>query len=199
MHNGDADMMDVDMEAVPTLDTVTAKNTLSTLFLRTRRSVGSDASKPRTMKRLPQGARDMSVADVIQSGLLLQEDQDNDDLSSMLTWKDIPALRMRLLQFAENYRPAYYGKSPYISPPFVVLILQYELFLTQLFTMKLQERGQRGAGTLQDADSWARIQNWWTMTLTVKPSGRKMRKVKSASLTMTMMMPTNFAVSKKKR
>ncbi|KAH7030253.1 hypothetical protein BKA57DRAFT_541246 [Linnemannia elongata] len=109
MHNGDADMMDVDMEAVPSLDTATAKNTLSTLFLRTRRSVGSDASKPRTMKRLPQGARDMSVADVIQSGLLLQEDQDNDDLSSMLTWKDIPALRMRLLQFAENYRPAYYG------------------------------------------------------------------------------------------
>ncbi|KAF9334714.1 hypothetical protein BGZ91_010748 [Linnemannia elongata] len=109
IHNGDADMMDVDMEAVPSLDTATAMNTLSTLFLRTRRSVGSDASKPRTMKRLPQGARDMSVADVIQSGLLLQEDQDNDDLSSMLTWKDIPALRMRLLQFAENYRPAYYG------------------------------------------------------------------------------------------
>lgn len=133
MHNGNADMMDVDMEAVPSLDTATAKNTLSTLFLRTRRSVGSEASKPRTMKRLPQGARDMSVADVIQSGLLLQEDQDNDDLSSMLTWKDIPALRMRLLQFAENYRPAYYGKSPYISPPFVVLMLQYELFLTQLF------------------------------------------------------------------
>ncbi|KAF9537856.1 hypothetical protein EC957_007562 [Mortierella hygrophila] len=109
MHNSDADMMDVDMEAVPSLDTATAKTTLSTLFSRTWRSVGSDASKPRTTKRLPQGARDMSVADVIQSGLLLQEDQDNDDMSSMLTWKDIPALRMRLFQFAENYRPAYYG------------------------------------------------------------------------------------------
>ncbi|KAF9149514.1 hypothetical protein BG015_008704 [Linnemannia schmuckeri] len=109
MQNGDADMMDVDMEVAPSLDTAAAKITLSTLFSRTRRTVGSDAAKPRTKKRLPQSARDMSVADVIQSGLLLQEDQDNDDMSSMLTWKDIPALRMRLLQFAENYRPAYYG------------------------------------------------------------------------------------------
>lgn len=133
MHNGDADMMDVDMEAAPSLDTATAKTTLSTLFSRTRRSVGSDVLKPRTIKRLPQGARDMSVADVIQSGLLLQEDQDDDDMSSMLTWKDIPALRMRLLQFAENYRPAYYGTSPHISLSFVVVMLQDELFLTQLF------------------------------------------------------------------
>jgi hypothetical protein len=109
MHNSDTDMMDVDMEAAPLLDTVAAKTTISSLFSRTRRTIGSDSSKPRTRKRLPQGARDMSVADVIQSGLLLQEDQDNDDISAMLTWKDIPALRMRLLQFAENYRPAYYG------------------------------------------------------------------------------------------
>lgn len=120
MHNGDADMMDVDMEAAPSLGIVTAKATLSTLFSRTPRNVGSDASKPRTTKRLPQGARDMSVADVIQSGLLLQEDQDNDDMSSLLTWKDIPALRMRLLQFAENYRPAYYGTCPHISLSLVV-------------------------------------------------------------------------------
>ncbi|KAK3842819.1 MAG: hypothetical protein J3R72DRAFT_420993 [Linnemannia gamsii] len=105
----DTDMMDVDMEAASSLDTLTAKMTLSSLFSRTGRTVGSDTSRPRTKKRLPQGARDMSVADVIQSGLLLQEDQDADDVSSMLTWKDIPALRMRLMQFAENYRPAYYG------------------------------------------------------------------------------------------
>ncbi|KAG0273511.1 Chromatin assembly factor 1, subunit A [Linnemannia exigua] len=105
----DTDMMDVDMEAAPSLDTRTAKTTLSSLFSRTGRTVGSDTSRPRTKKRLPQGARDMSVADVIQSGLLLQEDQDAEDVSSVLTWKDIPALRMRLLQFAENYRPAYYG------------------------------------------------------------------------------------------
>ncbi|KAF9900164.1 hypothetical protein EC991_007810 [Linnemannia zychae] len=111
MQNGDkdADMMDVDMEAAPSLDTATAKTTLSSLFSRSGRTVGSDNSKPPTKKRLPQGARDMSVADVIQSGLLLQEDQDADDISAILTWKDIPALRMRLLQFAENYRPAYYG------------------------------------------------------------------------------------------
>ncbi|KAF9134186.1 hypothetical protein BGW39_007800 [Mortierella sp. 14UC] len=111
IQNGDrnTDMMDVDMEAAPSLDTATAKTALSSLFLRSGRTVGSDTSKPRTKQRLPQGARDMSVADVIQSGLLLQEDQDADDISAMLTWKDIPALRMRLLQFAENYRPAYYG------------------------------------------------------------------------------------------
>ncbi|KAG0286478.1 hypothetical protein BGZ96_009434 [Linnemannia gamsii] len=109
MHTGDADMMDVDMEAPPSLGAVAAKSTLLSLFSRTRRTIGSDSSKPRTKKRLPQGARDMSVADLIQSGLLLQEDQGNDDVSTMLTWKDIPALRMRLVQFAENYRPAYYG------------------------------------------------------------------------------------------
>ena len=110
LNGSDADMMDVDTEAVPSLKESIAKATITSLFSRSsRRTVGSDTSKPRTKKRLPQGARDMSVADVIQSGLLLQEDQDNDDMSSMLTWKDIPALRMRLLQFAENYRPAYYG------------------------------------------------------------------------------------------
>ncbi|KAG0217199.1 hypothetical protein BGX33_011193 [Mortierella sp. NVP41] len=107
--NSDMDMMDVDMEQTPTQDISVTKATLSSVFSRTRRSIGSETSSPRTKKRLPRGAKDMSVADVIQSGLLLQEDQDNDDMSSMLTWKDIPALRMRLLQFAENYRPAYYG------------------------------------------------------------------------------------------
>lgn len=134
MHTGDVDMMDVDMEAPPSLDTVAAKSTLSSLFSRTRRTIGSDSSKPRTKKRLPQGARDMSVADLIQSGLLLQEDQDNDDISTMLTWKDIPALRMRLLQFAENYRPAYYGTLPYFYPWSICYCSMYcDLYVTPYF------------------------------------------------------------------
>jgi hypothetical protein len=58
--------------------------------------------------KLPPQTKSMSVPEVIQSGLLLQEH--NEDLSYLLTWKDIPCLRMRLFQFAENYRPAYYGK-----------------------------------------------------------------------------------------
>ncbi|KAF9584184.1 Chromatin assembly factor 1, subunit A [Lunasporangiospora selenospora] len=51
--------------------------------------------------------RGMTVKELINSGFLLQNEQD--DLQQVLTWKEIPALRMRLMQFAENYRPAYYG------------------------------------------------------------------------------------------
>ncbi|KAF9924124.1 Chromatin assembly factor 1, subunit A [Linnemannia zychae] len=105
----DMDMMDVDTEPCPLMNVATTKTTISSLFSRVRGAYNNESSKPRAKKRLPQSARNMSVADVIQSGLLLQDDQDGEDMNSILTWKDIPALRMRLLQFAENYRPAYYG------------------------------------------------------------------------------------------
>ncbi|KAF9156593.1 Chromatin assembly factor 1, subunit A [Actinomortierella ambigua] len=58
-------------------------------------------------KAVPQEYRTMTVKELIQSGVLLQ-DQDEDP-ESMFNHKSIPALKMRLIQFAENYRPAYYG------------------------------------------------------------------------------------------
>ncbi|KAG0200111.1 Chromatin assembly factor 1, subunit A [Mortierella sp. GBA30] len=105
--DGDVDM-DVDSDhdvIISTLSRLDAKETLSLLL--SRKSNAGEKDETQRAKRLPQNSKTMTVTEAMQSGLLLQ-DQD-DDSDSILTWKDIPALRMRLLQFAENYRPAYFG------------------------------------------------------------------------------------------
>ncbi|KAF9195226.1 Chromatin assembly factor 1, subunit A [Haplosporangium sp. Z 11] len=104
--DGDSDMdVDMDESYVPVLGRAEARARLSAIFSKHRQSTDQNAFQRR--RRLPANLKSMTVTEVVQSGLLLQ-DQD-DDQSYALTWKDIPALRMRLFQFAENYRPAYYG------------------------------------------------------------------------------------------
>ena len=95
--------MDMDVDTVPQLGATNIKALLPSLFptMGRRNEVATRKSK------LPPQTKFMSVPEVIQSGLLLQEH--DEDLSYLLTWKDIPCLRMRLFQFVENYRPAYYG------------------------------------------------------------------------------------------
>ncbi|KAF9110823.1 hypothetical protein BGX27_005836 [Mortierella sp. AM989] len=99
--------MDVDLEhSVPLLaERMVAKETLLALFPKAQQS--EDSAAHQRKKKLPRRYQSMTVTEVVQSGLLLQDE--DDDTNYMLTWKDIPSLRMRLLQFAENYRPAYYG------------------------------------------------------------------------------------------
>ncbi|KAF9169408.1 Chromatin assembly factor 1, subunit A [Mortierella sp. AD011] len=99
--------MDIDLEhGVPMMAEKTiTKEMVRALFPRTRRT--EDSATCQRKKKLPQRYQSMTVTEVVQSGLLLQDE--DDDTNYMLTWKDIPSLRMRLLQFAENYRPAYYG------------------------------------------------------------------------------------------
>lgn len=100
--------MEVDSDLIPTMDRTKAKAIMSALF--TKASQPMDAAVQQRKKKLPQHCKSMTVQEVIQSGLLVQEE--GDDTNYVLSWKDIPSLRMRLLQFAENYRPAYYGRNP---------------------------------------------------------------------------------------
>ncbi|KAG0043149.1 hypothetical protein BGZ83_011773 [Gryganskiella cystojenkinii] len=95
--------MDMDLDTVPQLGTMNIKSMLPTLFP----NMGKRKDISGRKSRLPPQTKHMSVPEVIQSGLLLQEQ--DEDLSYLLTWRDIPCLRMRLFQFVENYRPAYYG------------------------------------------------------------------------------------------
>ncbi|KAF9299251.1 hypothetical protein BGZ74_009002 [Mortierella antarctica] len=98
---------DMDVDHIPKLDVQSAKAEFSALFGRKARGADrSNASNNKT-KKLPPHYLTMTVKELMHSGALLQDRDDNMD--EMLTWRDIPALRMRLLQFAENYRPAYYG------------------------------------------------------------------------------------------
>ncbi|KAG0036284.1 Chromatin assembly factor 1, subunit A [Podila clonocystis] len=98
---------DMDVDHIPKLDPQSAKAELSALFgKKTRSADRSNASNNKT-KKLPPHYLTMTVKELMHSGALLQDGDDNMD--EMLTWRDIPALRMRLLQFAENYRPAYFG------------------------------------------------------------------------------------------
>ncbi|KAG0092779.1 hypothetical protein BGZ92_008676 [Podila epicladia] len=98
---------DMEVDYVPELDVQSAKAELSALF--GRKALGADRSNASNNKtrNLPPHYLTMTVKELMHSGALLQDRDDNMD--EMLTWRDIPALRMRLLQFAENYRPAYYG------------------------------------------------------------------------------------------
>jgi len=98
--------MEVDSDLIPTLDKTKAKAIMSELFRKTSQPI--DAAVRQRKKKIPRHCKSMTVQEVIQSGLLVQEE--GDDTNYMLSWKDIPSLRMRLLQFAENYRPAYYGR-----------------------------------------------------------------------------------------
>ncbi|KAI1316326.1 hypothetical protein EDD11_010105 [Mortierella claussenii] len=106
-HKDSGSDMDVDLDQdVPlTLDKRQARETVASLF--SGRSRAQDTTSQQRKKRLPEHYKTMSVSEAVRSGLLLQDE--GDDTSYMLTWKDIPSLRMRLLQFAENYRPAYFG------------------------------------------------------------------------------------------
>ncbi|KAF9570047.1 Chromatin assembly factor 1, subunit A [Mortierella alpina] len=105
--DSDVDMdIDSDQDVVPVASTLDLKATLSSLLWRSSKSVGQQANGHRA-KRLPRNYKSMTVAEAMQSGLLLQDQED--DSNGVLSWRDIPALRMRLFQFAENYRPAYYG------------------------------------------------------------------------------------------
>ncbi|KAG0235256.1 Chromatin assembly factor 1, subunit A [Actinomortierella wolfii] len=90
-------------EAVPTMSVHQARQTLQTLFPRSART--NDCNE--TKKTVPREYRNMTVKELIQSGVLLQDQ--TEDPESVFNHKNIPALKMRLLQFAENYRPAYYG------------------------------------------------------------------------------------------
>ncbi|KAF8982492.1 hypothetical protein BGZ46_001161 [Entomortierella lignicola] len=101
----EASDMDIDFEhVVPSMTAKeTIRETLHELFPKAQRSEESIARQRK--KKLPLSYRSMTVTELMQSGLLLQDE----DTDYVLTWKDIPSLRMRLLQFAENYRPAYYG------------------------------------------------------------------------------------------
>ncbi|ORZ05750.1 hypothetical protein BCR41DRAFT_177258 [Lobosporangium transversale] len=107
--DGDLSGMDVDMDLghnVPKVaETKYARETVRSLFSRRPQSKGVDAQQQE--KKLPRHYKSMTVSEAVRSGLLVQDE--GNDISYMLTWKDIPSLRMRLLQFAENYRPAYYG------------------------------------------------------------------------------------------
>ncbi|KAG0328137.1 Chromatin assembly factor 1, subunit A [Dissophora globulifera] len=104
--DGVSDMdLDLDQDVPPVITMATTKATLSTLFSKTLQR-SNTASRQRRIK-LPRGSRFMTVSETMESGLLLQEE--SDDLSCPVTWRDIPSLRMRLFQFVENYRPAYYG------------------------------------------------------------------------------------------
>lgn len=98
---------DMDVDQVPKLDTQNAKSELSVLFGRKARGADRSNTSNNKTKKLPPHYLTMTVKELMHSGALLQDRDDNMD--EMLTWRDIPALRMRLLQFAENYRPAYYG------------------------------------------------------------------------------------------
>ena len=98
--------MDMDVDSVPQLGSMNLKAMLPSLFP----NMGRRNDHTSRRSKLPPQTKSMSVPEVIQSGLLLQEH--NEDLSYLLTWKDIPCLRMRLFQFSENYRPAYYGEKP---------------------------------------------------------------------------------------
>ncbi|KAF9969748.1 Chromatin assembly factor 1, subunit A [Actinomortierella ambigua] len=109
---------DIDLDdtsnAVPMpLDAKQARQAVQALFPRGSRSSGSGMDQDKEgghnnkKKSVPREYRTMTVKELIQSGVLLQ-DQDEDP-ESVYNHKNIPALRMRLLQFAENYRPAYYG------------------------------------------------------------------------------------------
>lgn len=116
---GDSDVdMDVDSnpDVVPVVSKSDVRAMLSTLLPGSSKSIGQQANGHRA-KRLPRNYKSMTVAEAMQSGLLLQ-DQD-DDSDCVLSWREIPALRLRLFQFAENYRPAYYGtwskRSKYIN------------------------------------------------------------------------------------
>ncbi|KAF9973301.1 hypothetical protein BGZ65_009337, partial [Modicella reniformis] len=97
--------LDSDHDFVPLVDKIAARATLPELFTKTLQPV--DTIIQQRKKKLPPHYRSMTVQEVIQSGLLVQEE--GDDTNYVLSWKNIPSLRMRLLQFAENYRPAYYG------------------------------------------------------------------------------------------
>lgn len=98
---------DMDVDHVPMLDTQSAKAELSVLFGRKARGADRTNTSNNKTKKLPPHYQTMTVKELMHSGALLQDRDDNMD--EMLTWREIPALRMRLLQFAENYRPAYYG------------------------------------------------------------------------------------------
>ncbi|KAG0345329.1 hypothetical protein BG004_003786 [Podila humilis] len=117
------DDMDVDGLAVCQMDHETAKATLAELFgHETLAAAGAGArgrnnnsnnntdtgDQCRRFKKLPPRYQTMTVKELMQSGALVQDSDEN--MNEILTWRDIPALRMRLLQFAENYRPAYYGE-----------------------------------------------------------------------------------------
>ncbi|KAF9948867.1 Chromatin assembly factor 1, subunit A [Mortierella alpina] len=105
--DSDVDMdVDSDQDVVPLVSKSDVKATLSSLLCKSSKNMGHQVNGHRT-KKLPRNCKSMTVAEAMQSGLLLQ-DQD-DDADCMLSWRDIPALRLRLFQFAENYRPAYYG------------------------------------------------------------------------------------------
>ncbi|KAI9242487.1 MAG: chromatin assembly factor 1 subunit A-domain-containing protein [Podila humilis] len=98
---------DMDVDHVPMLDIQSAKAELSALFGRKARSADRTNTSNNKTKKLPPHYQTMTVKELMHSGALLQDRDDNMD--EMLTWREIPALRMRLFQFAENYRPAYYG------------------------------------------------------------------------------------------
>ncbi|KAI7830261.1 chromatin assembly factor 1 subunit A-domain-containing protein [Gamsiella multidivaricata] len=109
--------VDSDHRELPSAtDRATARKKISTLFSKAPRA-DCRASQQRK-KNLPSRYRQMTVPEVIQSGLLLQDEDENTDYN-MLTWNEIPSLRMRLLQYAENYRPAYFGtwskRSKYVT------------------------------------------------------------------------------------
>ncbi|KAF9929302.1 Chromatin assembly factor 1, subunit A [Mortierella alpina] len=105
--DSDVDMdVDSDQDVVPVVSAADVKATLSSLLSKSSKSVGQQANGHRA-KRLPRNCKSMTVAEAMQSGLLLQDQEDDSDC--VLSWRDIPALRLRLFQFAENYRPAYYG------------------------------------------------------------------------------------------
>ncbi|KAI8597493.1 hypothetical protein EDD21DRAFT_385294 [Dissophora ornata] len=97
--------VDCDHEVPPTIEEAAAQAILSGLFSKSARP--NDTASQHRKKKLPRCYKSMTVPEVVQSGLLLQDE--DDDTNYVLTWKDIPSLRMRLMQFAENYRPAYYG------------------------------------------------------------------------------------------
>ncbi|KAF9434927.1 hypothetical protein BGZ76_007187 [Entomortierella beljakovae] len=103
--SGSCTSMDVDLDTcVPVMtDNKKVKEILSKILPRAQPKESSSHPK----KKLPRRYRSMTVAKAVQSGVLLQDE--DDDTNYMLTWRDIPSLRMRLFQFAENYRPAYYG------------------------------------------------------------------------------------------
>jgi len=103
--------MDIDSDHnLPVMAKEAAKEILRVLFPKCQRPDGAFSTSRK--KRLPSNYRSMTVSEVVQSGLLLQDELS--DSNYMFTWRDIPSLRMRLLQFAENYRPAYYGKEEVI-------------------------------------------------------------------------------------
>ncbi|KAF9968461.1 Chromatin assembly factor 1, subunit A [Mortierella alpina] len=105
--DSDVDMdVDSDQDVVPVVSTSDVKAPLSSLLSKSSRRAGQQTNGHR-VKRLPGNCKSMTVAEVMQSGLLLQDQEDDSDC--VLSWRDIPALRLRLFQFAENYRPAYYG------------------------------------------------------------------------------------------